>query len=191
MHTHARARAHAHARARAHTHTHTHTHTHPRVLAMFTVLVLVPATPGFILFGCIFGVFHRPAIPSLAGAAHATHKVFGNVIAIEFAGTFDPDDGLIATRLEAGPHQPALVEPVASGRGLGSRPPGVRVPAIETQWKDLGKCGGCRNTIQGGEVVEIELDRKKVRCRAIFHACSLQCDHSAAPHPPPLMLHPT
>lgn len=104
-----------------------------------------------------------------ANITQAPHKVFGHVIAIEFAGTFDPEDGLIATRLEAGPHRPAPPEPAAQGRGRGGRTQGL--PAIETQWKDLGNCGGCRKTIHGGEVVETEQGQRKVKYHAACWSC--------------------
>ena len=96
-----------------------------------------------------------------------SHKTFGWVVVIEFAGNFQDDGALVSERIKAGP--PVVV--AAAARGAASGGAG-KAPDVKTQWK-LGKCGGCGEEILGGSVVEIKGAKWHKAC---FKCC--ECDTS-------------
>lgn len=82
----------------------------------------------------------------VAGIAVGHHKVFGRMAALEFATEFVEDVEAMDSRRLLGPPK------VAASARPGSA---AAKQKINTQWKDLGKCGGCGEAIHGGSVVEI------------------------------------
>jgi len=103
---------------------------------------------------------HRLAIYNdafeLAGVAIGPHKVFGQMLVVNFSVGFAPDADKIEARKLAGP-------PVVQANAAGSK--------ITTQWKDLGVCGGCTQRIHGGRVVEVK--------EAKYHADCFACANCA------------
>lgn len=73
----------------------------------------------------------------VAGVCMGPHKTFGACCVIEFANRFEDDEARLVARVASGP--PAVV----AGK-----------EAVKTQWKDLGTCPGCKETIRGGSVME-------------------------------------
>jgi len=56
---------------------------------------------------------------------------------IEFASLYEDDETRLIARVTSGP--PAVV---------------ADKEPVKTQWKDLGQCPGCKETIRGGSVME-------------------------------------
>lgn len=106
---------------------------------------------------------HRLAIfderYNVAGVALGLHKTYGNMVAIELAGTYCNDDEAIKARVKAGAPQLNKVK-------------GVRAGEQRTQWK-LGKCKGCSLDIEGGRVVEAAGGKWHSEC-----FCCTQCQES-------------
>lgn len=73
----------------------------------------------------------------VAGVRMGPHRTFGACCVIEFASLYEDDEVRLIARVTSGP--PAVV--------AGKEP-------VKTQWKDLGLCPGCKDTIRGGSVME-------------------------------------
>merc|ERR1719487_1546040 len=73
----------------------------------------------------------------VAGVRMGEHKTFGTCCVIEFAMHYEDNEEKLIKRVTAGP--PAI----AAGKA-----------PVKTQWKDLGVCPGCKETIHGGAVIE-------------------------------------
>jgi len=97
----------------------------------------------------------------LAGCAIGNHKVYGNMVAIEFAGVWHPDETKIKARLRSGPPSLALDKNARKGEK-------------KTAW-NIGKCAGCGGDIQGGQVVEAGGKKYHKEC-----FCCTQCSEPLA-----------
>lgn len=108
---------------------------------------------------------HRLAIYderySLAGVSIGKHKVYGNMIAIEFARVWVPDEDKINARLQSGP--PSLTVDREARKG-----------EKKTAW-NIGKCAGCGRDIEGGQVVEAGGKKYHKEC-----FCCTQCGDNLA-----------
>jgi len=83
----------------------------------------------------------------VAGVRMGPHKTFGACCVIEFAANYEDNEARLISRATAGP--PAVV--------AGKEP-------VKTQWKDLGQCPGCKQTIRGGSVIEALGQKWHVDC---------------------------
>lgn len=106
---------------------------------------------------------HRLAIYNeqyqVAGVAIGPHKVFGQMVVVNFAVGYAPDADKIQARNMAGPPR---VEANSSGSD-----------EIKTQWTDLGTCGVCNAKIHGGRVVEVN---GRIKSHAIkYHGDCFAC----------------
>ena len=88
---------------------------------------------------CVYDA--RWTVAAVAAGAHAT---YANMVAVEFAATFENDDAGVEARLRNPP--PPRVRGAAAARG-------------GTCW-DLGLCRGCALPVKGGTVVELPDGRK-------------------------------
>jgi hypothetical protein len=73
----------------------------------------------------------------VAGVRMGAHKTFGACCVIDFAAGYKDDEESLIKRVTAGPRT------VISGK-----------EPVKTQWRDLGLCPGCKETIHGGAVIE-------------------------------------
>jgi len=98
---------------------------------------------------------------ALAGVSIGNHKVYGHMMAIEFAGVWNPEQGAISARIRHGP--PSI-----------SFEKGARAGEESTGWS-LGKCRGCCRDIEGGSVVEAGGKKWHKNC-----FCCTQCGDNLA-----------
>lgn len=73
----------------------------------------------------------------VAGVRLGHHATFGSCCVIEFATHYEDSEDRLVARVTQGPR------PVAKAKA-----------AVKTQWRDLGTCPGCKETIHGGAVME-------------------------------------
>ena len=89
---------------------------------------------------CLFDERYKVAVAKIG-----SHKIFGSMAVIEFATAFEGEEAKVRARESAGP--PKLAALAASAAAS---------QAIKTQWRNLGRCAGCGEPIQGGAVMETD-----------------------------------
>jgi uncharacterized protein YkwD len=100
---------------------------------------------------------YNPAF-RVAGVAVGEHKVFGQMVVVNFSAGFVEDAERIKARKTAGPPKPQA----STKKTTKSK------KKITTQWKDLGTCARCSEQIHGGRVVEIDGAKYHGDCFACY-----------------------